>query len=221
MKSSKKETHKWLRKHESITTGVMMNKDGIPTANKDDMFNLIREAWDKVFNKYSRGEPDPALFFQHFGSDMKSHPQQLDPLTGSRLIQTLRDIQPSSTGLDGWSIAELVALSKWYPNMLSHLANMLNLVEEIGEWPTSLVTGYTTMLPKPDGPAVPGPMDMRPISVLPHVYRLYSKTRFRDSLCWQSCWIHDRAFGGVPGRSAESLAFQVALAVEAAHVQDR
>ena len=76
MKSSKKETHKWLRKHESITTGVMMNKDGIPTANKDDMFNLIREAWDKVFNKYSRGEPDPALFFQHFGSDMKSHPQQ-------------------------------------------------------------------------------------------------------------------------------------------------
>ena len=132
MKSSKKETHKWLRKHESITTGVMMNKDGIPTANKDDMFNLIREAWDKVFNKYSRGEPDPALFFQHFGSDMKSHPQQLDPLTGSRLIQTLRDIQPSSTGLDGWSIAEPVALSKWYPNMFSHLANILNLVEEIG-----------------------------------------------------------------------------------------
>ena len=55
MKTSKKEVHKWLRFHESISTGVMMNKDGKPTANKDDMFNLIREAWDKVFNKYSRG----------------------------------------------------------------------------------------------------------------------------------------------------------------------
>ena len=31
MKTSKKEVHKWLRKHESISTGVMMNKDGKPT----------------------------------------------------------------------------------------------------------------------------------------------------------------------------------------------
>ena len=57
METSKKEVHKWLRFHESISTGVMMNKDGKPTANKDDMFNLIREALDKVFKKYSRGEP--------------------------------------------------------------------------------------------------------------------------------------------------------------------
>ena len=41
MKTSKKEVHKWLRKHESISTGVMMNKDAKPTANKDDMSNLI------------------------------------------------------------------------------------------------------------------------------------------------------------------------------------
>jgi hypothetical protein len=105
--------------------------------------------------------------------------------------------------------------------MFSHLASLLNLIEETGEWPTSLVTGYTTMLPKPDGPAVPGPMDMRPISVLPHIYRLYSKTRFRDSISWQAHWIHDRAFGGVPKRSAETLASQVALAVEAAHSQSK
>ena len=65
MKTSKKEVHKWLRKNEAISTGVMMNKDGKPTANKDDMFNLIRDAWDKVFNKYSRGEPDSNLFFQN------------------------------------------------------------------------------------------------------------------------------------------------------------
>ena len=77
------------------------------------------------------------------------------------------------------------------------------------------------MLPKPDGPAVPGPMDMRPISVLPHIYRLYSKTRLKDSISWQAHWIHDRAFGGVPKRSAETLAFQVALAVEAAHSQSK
>ena len=105
--------------------------------------------------------------------------------------------------------------------MFSHLASLLNLIEEIGEWPTSLVTGYTTMLPKPDGPAVPGPMDMRPIGVLPHIYRLYSKTRFRDSISWQAHWIHDRAFGGVRKRSAETLAFRVALAVEAAHSQSK
>ena len=108
MKTSKKEVHKWLRKNEAISTGVIMNKDGKPTANKDDMFNLIRDAWDKVFNKYSRGEPDSNLFFQNFGSHMKSHPQYLDPLTGNRLIQTLNDLKPSSTGLDGWSLAELL-----------------------------------------------------------------------------------------------------------------
>jgi hypothetical protein len=62
MKTSKKEVHKWLRKHESISTGVMMNKDGKPTANKDDMSNLIRGAWDKVFNKYSRGTRFKPLF---------------------------------------------------------------------------------------------------------------------------------------------------------------
>ena len=76
------------------------------------------------------------------------------------------------------------------------------------------------MLPKPDGPAIPGPMDMRPISVLPHVYRLWSKTRFKQSLEWQEQWVHSRAFGGVPKRSAETLGFQVALDVELAQAQN-
>ena len=54
------------------------------------------------------------------------------------------------------------------------------------------------MLPKPGGPLVPGPQDMRPISVLSQIFRLWSRTRFIDCQPWQALWIANNAYGGLP-----------------------
>ena len=77
------------------------------------------------------------------------------------------------------------------------------------------------MLPKPDWTCNSWSYGYATYKRSTHIYRLYSKTRFKDSISWQAHWIHERAFGGVPKRSAETLAFQVALAVEAAHSQSK
>ena len=76
------------------------------------------------------------------------------------------------------------------------------------------------MLLKPGAPSAPSPTDMRPISVVSHVYRLWSRTRFQDCTPWHLSWIHNKAFGGVPGRNAEQLGLELALSMEEHSARD-
>ena len=53
----------------------------------------------------------------------------------------------------------------------SGLAFLLELVESTGTWPQGLLDAYIAMIPKADGDSTP--LDQRPLSVLPVVYRLW------------------------------------------------
>ena len=56
---------------------------------------------------------------------------------------------------------------------LGRVADLLNLVEDSGQWPTELTRAYVAMIPKASGGT--RPQDQRPITVLDVVYRLWSK----------------------------------------------
>ena len=71
-------------------------------------------------------------------------------------------------------------------------------------------------IPKSDQP--PGnPLDMRPITVLSSVYRLWARVRAKQlGATWQERWAHTGMWGGRVGRGPQPLLLEVALDLELA-----
>ena len=85
-------------------------------------------------------------------------------------------MNPLVLGLDGWGLAEVEALPDVLPGWL---AELLQLVERRGRWPTRLAEGHTALIPK-EGP--PGPPDMRPLTVLSMVLCLWVGICLADAI---------------------------------------
>ena len=109
-----------------------------------------------------------------------------------------------------------MALSRWFPNIFDGLAILLNWVEEHSQWPTSLHTAYTALIPKSDSSQEQSPDNYRPITVLSAVYRLWSKFHFETSLQWQEQWAPPQLWGCRTKRGAEAMIYAMALNLEAA-----
>ena len=108
-------------------------------------------------------------------------------------------------GLDGWAVAELLLLPT---ELLEWVAQLFEGVERLGCWPDTLCPAEGLLLPKAgDG----GPMDRRPIWLLPMLYRVWAAGRAQVFARWRQSWA-----GGDGGVGAEELAWGLALELEAA-----
>lgn len=179
---SEKKSYQWLKSQPQDTDISMKLPNGKFTANTDEQLNEIMKAWLPIFQKFVNRLPDMKHFDKNFAPFMKNHPMTLTPMTGSFLIQTLKNVKPSSSSLDGWRPESLVALSRWYPDLFNGLALILDWIELNARWPSPLTKAYTALIPKDGMGDAPSPADFRPISVLSAVYRLWAKARFQDSL---------------------------------------
>ena len=93
-----------------------------------------------------------------YGHLLHRVPMLAKQLTGPYLRRRLMAMRPSAMGLDGWSLQNLRALSD---RVLHLLAQLLTLIEEMGQWPTVVAHGYTSLIPKPDEE---GPLGARPLT---------------------------------------------------------
>jgi hypothetical protein len=108
-------------------------------------------------------------------------------------------------GLDGWTVDELRLLP---PALLEWIAELFESVERTGRWPEELCQPEGLLLPKPgDG----GPMDRRPIWLLPMLYRVWAAGRAKLFAQWRASWGN-----GDGGAGSEELAWDLALELEAA-----
>ena len=123
-------------------------------------------------------------------------------------------MSPSSMGLDGWSLQDL---GSWPDCVLDWLAQLLQLVEDEGQWPGVLAEGYTFLIPKP---GEEGPLGTRPLMVMSMVYRLWAGTRLRDVLLWQEAWAHPEAYSFRPCRGAIYGAGVMAVLLELAQLRE-
>jgi hypothetical protein len=207
--------YQWVRHDDSPPVTLLERPDKTLTGNRSEMDRLLHDAWDPIMRRYaSSPEPDPAVFLQHYGQHIVHTPMDLDPITAD-LIQSRLSITPArkATGLDGWSVADLKRLPAF---VLAFLADFLNLVEDTGTWPDSLSTGYISLIPKGEGMQ---PTQMRPLSVLSTIYRLWAGIRLVPVMAWQERWIHQEAYGFRTGRGAEDAWTSLSLLVELACVQ--
>eukprot|EP00973_Karenia_brevis_P026165 3610195-Karenia_brevis.AAC.1 len=67
------------------------------------------------------------------------------------------------------------------------------------------------MIPKGSGS---GPLDMRPISVMSAVYRLWAARRMQDLRQWQESWATKGQHGFRASHSTEDIFWAMALKVE-------
>eukprot|EP00660_Eupelagonema_oceanica_P019763 gene19763-biopygen20777 len=112
--------------------------------------------------------------------------------------------------MEGWRVRELKALSD---PLLGRLAELYNVVERTGAWPAALERALVSLIPKGEGGA---PLQMRPISVLSAVYRLWAATRLRDMRRWQERWAAKGQRGYRPGQGVEDVYWEIALRMEEA-----
>ena len=78
------------------------------------------------------------------------------------------------------------------------MAQILNKVEEVGEWPAALAGARFVFLSKGEGNAVLG---QRPIGILPMLYRLWARVRLREAEDSGCAHPADFEHGGAKGRS--------------------
>ena len=95
------------------------------------------------------------------------HPQWTGPLVAAALGKMREGAAP---GIPGIPLAVWKALPDAW---LASVARLFTLVELEGAWPTEWLEAYVVMIPKTSGGS--RPRDQRPITVLPVVYRLWSK----------------------------------------------
>ena len=122
-------------------------------------------------------------------------------------------MRPSAMGLDGWSLQDLRALPD---RVLQWLAQLLTLIEGMGQWPTLLAQGYTSLIPKP---GEEGPLGTRPLTVLSMVFRLWAGTRLCEVMRWQEAWVHPRACGFRLARGAVDAATVTQVLLELARLK--
>ena len=96
------------------------------------------------------------------------------------------------------------------------LAQLLTLIEEMGQWPTMLAQGYTSLIPKP---GEEGPLGTRPLTVLSMVYILWARTRLWEVMCRQEAWVHPRAYGFHLARGAVGTATVTQVLLELARLK--
>ena len=115
--------------------------------------------------------------------------------------------------MDNWQPSELKALAEWFPGLFTDLAAIFNYIEDTGEWPEAMMKAYISLIPK-NSEATVKPTDLRPITVLSALYRLWAKVRFQHLLVWQEKWCDKQMWGCRPGHSAEAMALEIALDME-------
>ena len=121
----------------------------------------------------------------------------------------VRKKKVTAGGLDGWDWREFKVLPvSWFDG----LARILSCVEDFGIWPDGLLDAYIALTPKVDGDAAP--LEQRPLSVLPVVYRIWASARMGQLEDWFRSWVPDSVFSAGGGRSSVEAWYTTALDTE-------
>ena len=177
------------------------------------MDEILRRAWSKIFQKHSAEHPKPRVgpFMDAYGHLLTRYEMDLKPLTLKQIKKTLSRLKETgAAGLDGWNPSDLKALPD---SLLRYLLLFYDIVEETNEWPRALTWASVTLIPKGEGGA---PLDQRPLSVMPLVYRVWAAARVRDCMDWQEKRIGDGQHGCRPSHGTSNAILRIGLETESA-----
>ena len=197
LQHSLKAQHSWLRQDTfSASPSCFKGTHGQPTANISEQFKAVRQAWQSVTELCRDAEPDHDDFFRQYGQYIHAYPVDLPLLTGQMFRDEILKLKDSSPGLDGWTYSDFKLLSHCTPWVIDSLCQVFLAVEQHAFWPASIVSGFTTLIPKSSQPPA-GPGELRPLTVLSCAYRVWARIRVRQlNSLWQEQFAHKGMWGG-------------------------
>ena len=139
---------------------MVQGDDGTHVANAEQVHALIERAWIPILKMHELGtQPTWSQFEAAFGEHIRAACEcAVDELNGEKLKNACKKMKSASApGADGWRVAELQALPL---QLFEELAQVLNLVEETGSWPTPLACCLISLIQRGEGSA---PQKLRPI----------------------------------------------------------
>ena len=194
---------RWIRGDTIPPTQGLIGPNGW-TLDPVTVTEVAKAAWAKLW--CAEGGPEPWRPRPPDG-------QPLPPLTGEQIHTIVRNLAGrTAAGADGWRAEELKELpEQFWPR----LAELPTVCEARGAWPRALRISLITLLPK--GEAVE-PGGMRPIALLPLVYRIWAAARQP----WVRRWAHGPGDDGaeVVGQGAVDAAWELALEAECTTLVD-
>ena len=204
------QVYEWCRGQHNSSTLMVQAADGSLVADPMEIDEMVRQAWQPVMQMYvDKSQPSWEPFFERFGTYIRTSRMSSTELTGQRLQEQLKRMRSAQAcGMEGWRVAELKALPL---TLLDRLAEVMNLIEQEQAWPKALQRALVTLIPKGEGM---GPLDLRPISVMSAVYRLWAATRLQEVKVWQERWADRGQHGYRPGHSTEDVYWTLSLQVE-------
>ena len=173
--------HHWLQAPMAAWgTFPVLDEEGVQCTTAEEVDRAVRGFWvDQVLRQHAAvdGQERWARFAQsEFGAHIPRVEWQHHPWTGSVVRSVLGTMREGAApGLPGVPIAVWKALPEGW---MEGVARLLNLVEQEGRWPPEWLEAYVVMIPKANGGF--RPRDQRPITVLPVLYRIWSKGVARD-----------------------------------------
>jgi hypothetical protein len=124
------------------------------------------------------------------------------------IAEVIAQMKPSSPGIDGWKVEELQILGMI---SLDKLAMLYQTIERAAKWPANLLEVPVTTLKKGKGDT---PLQVRPISLTSHIYRMWAKIRWVHLQPWHLQWVPKELHGGIANRQTLDSYFAVALDIE-------
>ena len=217
LQSSVKAQHSWMRQDTANQQQLcFQDKDGVLTASIPEQFDSVTKAWSAVTELFKDKEPDHELSFQKYDQYISSFSFHAQNLTCDSFCAAILETPESSPGLDNWTFHELKLLAKHCPFIFESFVQLLQTCETSGRWPQPLVSGFCSLIPKSEE-APNTSLDLRPITVLSSLYRIWARMRAQElTRHWQEGWIADGAHGGRQAHGAETVIFEVMSDLEGA-----
>ena len=191
---------------------VIKLPEGSITGNIEKIDEELRRNWLPIFAKHRHGNsepPDATMFLNKYVEHIPYKPQTLSEITIDDLLWVQRKLNSSGAGgLDCWRPAEIKRIPM---KILSFLKDLFNTIEATGEWPSALCTAGITLIPKGDGGA---PLNLRPITVAPIVYRMWAAIRMKHSIPWQEGWITKGQHGARAKHSTVNAHARISMVTE-------
>ncbi len=213
MRSDTSHSFKWLKnKSKHVPVAVTVTVQGT-TANTHARLDSISQVWIKIYQQHKNGEPSMHSFLQKYGANMRRANINLQNITASDVSKAVAAVRPSAAGMDRLLPCELKVICLWCPEIITHMADLYNIIESTGHWPQELTKGAVSFLPK-SNETCPSADNFRPLTILSSLYRLWAKFR-HDQLCdsWLPLWKSRFAYGLKDSHAADALAFETCLEI--------
>jgi exonuclease III len=188
---------------------------GTVITDPQDYMPAIFEYWHKICNSTHQFQQEKYLHRYRVQMDQLSRPTiDMTSIAGHEFMAFSQRMSMSSPGLDGRSVAELRALpldiwdlvAEFWEQIRCHPGKLL---------PDQLVTAGVHLIPKPGhAGGVPKVGDLRPITVLPLLFRVWSGIQYARLRQWMQTTLPPGITGGKAGGEVASIALQLSLSIE-------